>query len=66
MEGHHHESAAFRQGAFRRSQARLQLRQFLVHRDAQRLEGAGGGMHRRAATPAQRPLHYVRQVERAG
>src|SRR3954470_12713079 len=51
MEGDDGKTSARRQNLLRGSQATLELAQLVVHGDAQRLEGAGGGI---ALVPALR------------
>ena len=51
VEGDDHQPSARRQDALGRVEARFEFRQFLVHGDAQGLEGARGWMDRRAARP---------------
>ena len=49
MEGDDHEAAAFAQQVFRRGEGFCEFAELVVHEDAQRLEGAGGGVNPVAA-----------------
>ncbi len=64
MERHDAEPPAGLQRPLGRHEPVLQLLQFRVHRDTERLEGPRRGMHLRPPPPAQRLLHELRQLQR--